>query len=221
MSEKDWNNMPDDKKEREEMVRTQIQRRGVTDRRVLEAMKKVPRKMFVPEEGRLRAYRDGPLPIGCGQTISQPYIVAYMTEQLSIKSGDRVLEIGTGCGYQTAILAEISERVYTVEIIRDLSERARIILDKLGYDNISYRVGDGSRGWPEEAPFDAIIVTAAPSRIPDTLKDQMAEGGRMIIPAGTFSQKIYRITSTSEGFRSERLIGVRFVPMTGGIEEDS
>lgn len=221
MSEKDWNNVPDDKGEREEMVRTQIQRRGVTDRRILEAMKKVPRKMFVPEEGRLRAYRDGPLPIGCGQTISQPYIVAYMTEQLSIKSGDRVLEIGTGCGYQTAILAEISKHVYTVEIIRDLSERARSILDKLGYDNISYRVGDGSRGWPEEASFDAIMVTAAPSRIPDTLKDQLAEGGRMIIPAGTFSQKIYRITRTSEGFRSERLIGVRFVPMTGGIEEDS
>ncbi|MBD3178285.1 MAG: protein-L-isoaspartate O-methyltransferase, partial [Candidatus Latescibacteria bacterium] len=154
------------------------------------------------------------------QTISQPYIVAYMTEQLSIGKDDRVLEIGTGCGYQTAVLAEIAGHVYTMEIIRELSERSENILGELDYDNVSFRVGDGSLGWPEEAPFDAIMVTAAPVRIPEELKKQLAEGGRMIIPAGTFSQRIYRITRSGGSFRTEELIGVRFVPMTGRIEGD-
>lgn len=219
MSEKDWNRNSR-KAEREEMVRYQIAKRGVTDSRVLDAMRKVPRELFVPDGERIRAYRDGPLPIGSGQTISQPYIVAYMTEQLSVGSGDRVLEIGTGCGYQTAVLAELAAHVYTIEIIADLSERSRKILTGLGYENISYRVGDGSLGWPEQAPFDAIMVTAAPGGIPGELKKQMAEGGRMIIPAGTFAQKIYKLVRTEEGYIEEPLIGVRFVPMTGRIERE-
>ena len=219
LSEKDWNR-DSRKAEREEMVRYQIEKRGVSDDRVLDAMRKVPRELFTPDGEKNRAYRDGPLPIGCGQTISQPYIVAYMTEQLSVGSGDRVLEIGTGCGYQTAVLAELAEHVYTMEIIADLSERSQKILNRLGYENISYRVGDGSLGWPEHAPFDAIMVTAAPGGIPRELKKQMARGGRMIIPAGTFSQKIYKLVRTEEEYIEEPLIGVRFVPMTGKIERE-
>jgi protein-L-isoaspartate(D-aspartate) O-methyltransferase len=219
LSESNWNK-GSSRKERERMVRSQIESRGITDRRVLEAMRSVPREAFIPDGNLALAYRDGPLPIGRGQTISQPYIVAYMTDQLSIESTDRVLEIGTGCGYQTAVLAELAEHVYTMEIIRELSERAQRDLERIGYENISFRIGDGSLGWPEEAPFDAIIVTAAPERIPTALQDQLAEGGRMIIPAGTFSQRIYRITRTGGGLKKEPLIGVRFVPMTGRMETD-
>lgn len=200
------------------MVASQIENRGVTDKRVLRAMEKVPRELFVREDERPRAFRDGPLPIGCGQTISQPYIVAFMTEQLSLRSEDRILEIGTGCGYQTAILAELGRHVYSIEIIRELAEKAEERLNQLGYNNISYRIGDGSNGWPEEAPFDAIMVTAAPGRIPQTLRDQLAVGGRMIIPAGTFHQRLFRVRKTPGGLKEDKLIGVRFVPMTGRIE---
>lgn len=201
---------------REEMVRTQIASRDISDRGVLDAMRKVPRELFVRPEDRRAAFHDGPLPIGCGQTISQPYIVAYMTELLGLGAGDRVLEIGTGCGYQTAVLAELAARVYTVEIIPELSGRARETLDAMGYSNIEFRTGDGRAGWPEEAPFDGIIVTAAPGEVPPALREQLAEGGRLVIPVGTLSQYIHRIVRRGGDFEDEGLLAVRFVPLTGG-----
>jgi protein-L-isoaspartate(D-aspartate) O-methyltransferase len=203
---------------REEMVRTQIAAREISDIRVLAAMRKVPRELFVRPEDHRAAFHDGPLSIGCGQTISQPYIVAYMTELLELDQGGRVLEIGTGCGYQTAVLAELAGMVYTVEIISELSLRARETLAGMGYSNIEFRTGDGRDGWPGEAPFDAIIVTAAPEQAPQALKDQLAEGGRLIIPFGTTAQYIHRIVRRGEEFDDEGLIAVRFVPLTGGAE---
>ncbi|MCK4537838.1 MAG: protein-L-isoaspartate(D-aspartate) O-methyltransferase [Candidatus Krumholzibacteria bacterium] len=201
------------------MVRTQIISRGVVDQRVIKAMNKVPRELMVSVEDRSISFQDGPLSIGCGQTISQPYIVAYMTEQLQLTGTDRVLEIGTGSGYQTAVLAEIVSEVYTVEIIDELSQRARVVLMDLGYDNIRFRTGDGSEGWPEEAPFDAIMVTASPPSIPDALRRQLVDGGRLIVPAGVTFQYLFKIIRKGDTFEEDQLIGVRFVPMTGRIQE--
>ena len=203
---------------REEMVRTQIASRDITDARVLAAMRKVPREFFVRPEDIKAAFHDGPLSIGCGQTISQPYIVAYMTELLGIGESSRVLEIGTGCGYQTAVLAELAAAVCTVEIIPELSARAREILDGMGYSNIEYRTGDGREGWPGKAPFDAIIVTAAPGEVPAALKEQLAEGGRLVIPVGVSAQYIHRIVRRGDEYEDEGLIAVRFVPLTGGAQ---
>jgi protein-L-isoaspartate(D-aspartate) O-methyltransferase len=205
----------DARKQREEMAKSQIASRGVRDRRVLEAMITVPRERFVRDEDRRLAFFDGPLSIGSGQTISQPYIVAYMTEMLGLKETDRVLEIGTGCGYQTAVIAEIAREVYTVEIVERLARCARDKLVELGYTNIHFRTGDGNAGWPEAAPFDAIIVTAAPEHVPKTLVSQLADGGRMIVPVGGYTQYLVRLTRTGEKVDRETLIGVRFVPMTG------
>jgi len=195
------------------MVEAQIRARGVGDPLVLAAMAKVPRHVFVPESLWVHAYADDPLPIGDGQTISQPYIVAYMTEALALRGGEKVLEIGTGSGYQTAVLAEIAGEVWTVEIVGTLAERARGILDGLGYENVHYRVGDGSKGWPEEAPFEAVIVTAAAPQMPSALEDQLAVGGRMIVPVGTDLQELYFVRRGKKGLERERRLGVRFVPL--------
>jgi protein-L-isoaspartate(D-aspartate) O-methyltransferase len=207
--------------QREEMVKRQIEARGIRDSRVLSAMRDVPRELFAGEDQLERAFFDGPLSIGHGQTISQPYIVAYMTEQLELSPQDRVLEIGTGCGYQTAVLAELASHVYTVEIIEPLAEMARKKLKEAGYGNISFRISNGTVGWKEEAPFDAVIVTAAPVRLPGELMRQLADGGRMIVPVGGFSQVLYKVTRRGDDYDREKLIGVRFVPMTGRIESDS
>jgi protein-L-isoaspartate(D-aspartate) O-methyltransferase len=200
---------------RSAMVQNQIKARGVRDNRVLEAMREVPRHLFVPDKYQGDAYRDEPLPIGSGQTISQPYIVAYMTEQLDLEGDERVLEIGTGSGYQAAILAELSDSVFTIEIIPELSEKARQVVESLGYRNVQFKVGDGYQGWPEKAPFDAVIVTAAPDHVPQPLLDQMGTDGRMMIPVGDFFQELYLIRKTKRGFKKERKLPVRFVPMTG------
>jgi len=209
----------EDRRERERMVRDQIERRGIRDKRVLAAMRAVPRELFVDREDREYAFHDGPLSIGNGQTISQPYIVAYMTEMLAIGSADRVLEIGTGSGYQTAVLAELAAEVYTIEIVEELSLRAQGILRGMGYSNIHFRAGDGSLGWPDEAPFDAIIVTAAPDRTPERLVEQLAEGGRMIVPVGRVEQYLELVTRRGGDVERRELIGVRFVPMTGDIRK--
>ncbi len=198
---------------RQRMVEEQIKRRGVRDSRVLKAMLKVPRHLFVPESHLPYAYDDSPLPIGHGQTISQPYIVAYMTEVLKLKGNERVLEIGTGSGYQTAILAELVREVYTVELIPDLLIRAMETLNSLGYTNIFYRIGDGHEGWPEQAPFDACLVTAAPEKIPEKLPAQLKPGGRMIIPVGSWFQELILIEKHENRFVKKTLLPVRFVPL--------
>lgn len=195
------------------MVASQIEGRGIRDSRVLGAMRKVPRHAFVPDEMKLYAYADEPLPIGQGQTISQPYIVAYMTETLNLAGGEKVLEVGTGSGYQTAVLAELAEEVWTVELVEWLSLGARARLEELGYANIRYRVGDGSQGWPESGPFDAIMVTAAPGIVPAALEAQLAVSGRMIIPVGVNSQELILVQRKKASFRRDNLIGVRFVPL--------
>jgi protein-L-isoaspartate(D-aspartate) O-methyltransferase len=204
------------RRERERMVRDQILSRGVRDERVLRAMTDVPRHCFVPASLKAAAYADDPLPIGEGQTISQPFIVAAMTEALRIRPADRVLEIGTGSGYQTAVLAEIAASVYTVEILPVLAEKARLTLGLLGYSGIRYRTGDGNGGWASEAPFDAICVTAAPERIPDALVDQLSEGGRMILPVGQSHQELVILEKREGSVLRETLMSVRFVRMTGG-----
>jgi protein-L-isoaspartate(D-aspartate) O-methyltransferase len=209
----------EDRRERERMVRDQIERRGVRDKRVLESMRTVPRELFVERSDREFAFHDGPLSIGHGQTISQPYIVAYMTEVLAIGSEDRVLEIGTGSGYQTAVLAELAAEVYTIEIVEELSARAQTLLGELEYSNIHFRAGDGSLGWPEAAPFDAIMITAAPERTPERLIDQLADGGRMIVPVGSYEQYLELVTRRGSSVERRPLIGVRFVPMTGRVQE--
>ena len=191
---------------------------GITSSRVLEAVRAVPRDAFVPERERADAFANRPLPIGHGQTISQPYIVAYMTQTLDVRSNDRVLEVGTGSGYQTAILAELSDHVYSVEIVPELAERARRALDRLGYADVHTRVGNGRDGWPEEAPFDAIIVTAAARSLPAPLVSQLAPGGRMIIPLGAHhaAQELVLLRKGPGGQVSrEPLLPVRFVPLTG------
>jgi protein-L-isoaspartate(D-aspartate) O-methyltransferase len=204
----------DFQQEREQMVKYQIKSRGISDTRILEAMTKVPRHLFVPEPYTRDAYEDTPLPIGLDQTISQPYIVAFMTEHLRLKATDRVLEIGTGSGYQAAILAEICDSVYTIDIFKSLADRATKILDQLGYKNIMVKHGDGYQGWPEHAPFNAIIVTCAPSRIPQPLKDQLAEEGRMIIPVGgSYVQQLILLVKKNGKIREEAVLPVMFVPM--------
>ena len=193
----------------------QIEKRGVRDPRVLAALETVPRHQFVPEDLRHRAYEDGPLPIGEGQTISQPYIVAFMTEALCPDPGDRVLEVGTGSGYQTAILASIVAQVFTIEIRAGLGEAARRRIEWLGLRNVSFGIGDGTGGWPEHAPYDGILVTAAPGAVPRALEEQLAPGGRLVIPIGTGDQQLIRLTRTAAGFERDALLPVRFVPMAG------
>lgn len=206
--------------ERLHMVRRQIEARGVSDARVLAAMRQVPRHRFVPASQRAHAYEDRPLPIGEGQTISQPYIVALMTELAALEPGDRVLEVGTGCGYQAAVLAEIGVEVFSIEIIESLATQAEAILSELGYrEKVKIRRGDGYAGWPEHAPFDAILITAAPPAIPEPLKQQLKPGGRLIIPVGQHFQNLLRVIRTTDGFREESVIPVRFVPMTGKAQE--
>jgi protein-L-isoaspartate(D-aspartate) O-methyltransferase len=188
--------------------------RPALDARVLDAMRKVPRHEFVPPAQRRAAYRNRPLPIGEGQTISQPYIVALMTDLLQLQAGARVLEIGTGCGYQAAVLAELAGEVYTIEIIDSLGRMAAETLKRLGY-GINTRIGDGYKGWPEAAPFDAIIVTAAPDHIPPALIAQLKPGGRMVIPVGTLSQELMVVSKRADGTTlDERIVPVRFVPLT-------
>ena len=200
-------------RERRLMTESQIRARGVRDPKVLAAMAKVPRHVFVPEGLRRQAYADEPLPIGEGQTISQPFIVAYMTEALGLKGGEKVLEVGTGSGYQTAVLAEIAGSVWTIEVVAALAARARAVLEGLGYENVHYRIGNGSAGWPDEAPFDAVMVTAAAARIPGVLEDQLAVGGRMVVPVGTDAQELLLVRKGPAGIVRESLLAVRFVPL--------
>jgi protein-L-isoaspartate(D-aspartate) O-methyltransferase len=205
-------------RQRERMVEVDIRRRGIADGDVLEAMRKVPRHEFVPEDHRDASYADSPLPIGSGQTISQPYIVAAMTEAVDPEPDDVVLEVGTGSGYQAAVLAEIVKRVYTIEIVESLARTAGERLQRLGYTNVTVKAGDGYVGWPEHAPFDGIVVTAAPDHVPEPLVEQLAPGGRMVIPVGgqTWSQELLLIEKDLEGKVKRRsLLPVRFVPMTG------
>lgn len=204
---------------RERMVRTQLEGRDIRDARVLGAMRKVPRHRFVPADLAGEAYGDSPLPIGLDQTISQPYIVAFMTAELGLKGTEKVLEIGTGSGYQAAVLAEIAREVYTIEIVAELAARARSALDALGYRNIHTRTGDGYAGWKEAAPFDAIMVTAAPDHVPQPLVDQLAAGGRMILPVGRVFQELVVIEKSASGITRRTTIPVRFVPMTGKAGE--
>lgn len=204
------------KRQREEMVRLQIAARGITDPRVLAAFRKVPRHLFVSEALRDQAYGDYPLPIGEQQTISQPYIVAEMTQALELKEDDRVLEIGTGSGYQAAILAEVAYRVYTIERIRSLYVQTRNLLDKLNYHSIVMRCSDGTSGWQDESPFDAIIVTAGAPDVPQKLLDQLVEGGRMVVPIGNqHSQDLIKYIKEKKGVQKTNLGGCRFVKLIG------
>ncbi|MEK6714821.1 MAG: protein-L-isoaspartate(D-aspartate) O-methyltransferase [Candidatus Omnitrophota bacterium] len=198
---------------RQEMVKTQLETRGITDAKVLKAMRKVKRHLFVPTHQFISAYNDSPLPIGYGQTISQPYIVAYMTQAARLFPDDRVLEIGTGSGYQAAVLAELVKEVYTIEILKPLADTARVRLEELGYRNIKVKHGDGYKGWKEYAPYDAIIVTAAPDEVPEELVRQLKVGGRMVVPIGSFFQELYLITKRESGIKQELLLPVVFVPM--------
>ncbi len=205
---------------RERMVAEQIAARDVKDPLVLGAMRRVPRHLFVPEASRAEAYDDHPLPIGHAQTISQPYIVAFMTAALGLRGGESVLEIGTGSGYQAAVLSEIVGQVHTIEIVAPLAEEARARLLRLGYRNVQVRAGDGYRGWPEVAPFDAVMVTAAAPRIPEDLKRQLKDGGRLIVPVGDDSQELVLVTRRGARFDERRVLPVRFVPMTGEVRKD-
>ncbi len=202
--------------QRDTMVRDQIEARGVKDSRVLEALRRVPRERFVAAGSESLAYQDSPLAIGYGQTISQPYIVAVMSEAAAIGPDDVVLEIGTGSAYQAAVLGELAREVYTIEIVPALATRATALLKDLGYANVHTRLGDGYAGWPEHAPFDAIVVTAAPPSVPDALKRQLKVGGRMVVPVGTGDQELLVIERTPDGFHERRLMPVRFVPMVEG-----
>lgn len=200
-------------RKRERMVETQIEARGVKDDKVLEAMRKVPRHLFVPENMKLYAYRDEPLVIGEGQTISQPYIVAYMTEALQLKGHERILEVGTGSGYQAAVLAEIVQEVFSVELLESLSLKAQDTLKRLGYKNIHFRIGDGTLGWKERAPYDASMVTAAPAKVPKALQEQLTIGGKMIIPVGAAFQELVLLTREKRKYKKKILLPVRFVPL--------
>jgi protein-L-isoaspartate(D-aspartate) O-methyltransferase len=202
--------------QRQLMVQEQLAPRGLKDARVLAAMSKVHREEFVPTDSRAATYEDGPLPIGYDQTISQPYIVAFMTEKLQLEPDNRVLEIGTGSGYQAAVLAELVADVYTIEIVEPLAKNAEAALERLGYKNVHVKVGDGYSGWPEHAPFDAIIVTCAPDHVPQQLTDQLKDGGRMIIPVGErFAQELYLLEKKDGRLRESAVLPVRFVPMAG------
>lgn len=201
--------------ERERMVREQLRARGISDERVLDAMQTVPRHLFVPEPEQRAAYGDHPLPIGHGQTISQPYIVAFMSQALEVTPEHTVLEIGTGSGYQAAILGRLAGTVYTIEIVEPLAQRARETLKKLGFANVHVRTGNGYLGWPEHAPFDRIMVTAAPDEIPPALVEQLKVGGRMAIPVGVHSQELRILRRTAKGLETLETLPVRFVPMTG------
>lgn len=202
------------------MVERQLKARGIKDERVLAAMGKVPREEFVPPESRATSYEDGPLPIGYDQTISQPYIVAFMTEQLRLKPSDRVLEIGTGSGYQAAILAELVSEIYSVEIVEPLARAAGATLQRLGYKNVHVKISDGYKGWPEAAPFDAIIVTCAPDKVPQPLIDQLKDSGRMIIPVGErFAQQLYLLEKKNGQLKESATLPVRFVPMAREREQ--
>lgn len=204
--------------EREWMVKQQVAMRGVTNDRVLTAMRKVPREQFVPESMRGRSYSDQALPIGYDQTISQPFVVAFMTEKLQLKSTDRVLEIGTGSGYQAAILGELVAEVYTIEIIEPLGKGAAATLQQLGYKNVYVKIGDGYQGWPEHAPFDAVIVTCAPDHVPRPLVEQIKDGGRIIIPVGPAgAQELYLLEKKDGRLKHRAVLPVRFVPMTGEV----
>ncbi|HSB62943.1 MAG TPA: protein-L-isoaspartate(D-aspartate) O-methyltransferase [Thermoanaerobaculia bacterium] len=205
-------------KKRNDMVETQIAARGIRDPRVLEAMRTVPRHLFVPPAEAASAYADRPLPIGSGQTISQPYVVAFMSEQLRLTGKEKVLEIGTGSGYSTAILAALASKVFSIEIRPELSHQAKERLEKLGVKNVELRAADGYRGWPEEAPFDAILVTAAPERIPPPLLEQLAPEGRMVIPVGAFYQELKVIKRQGGGYSEKSVLPVRFVPFVGEAE---
>jgi len=204
---------------RRAMVKRQMEGRDINNIRVLEVMRKVPRHRFVPDRAVPSAYQDYPLSIGEGQTISQPYIVAFMTQAISPKKEDVVLEIGTGSGYQAAVLAELVKKVYTIEIVETLGKRATKTLADLGYDNVQVRIGDGYGGWPEKGPFDIIILTAAPPRVPAPLFEQLAEGGRLIAPVGILGQDLVLYRKTAEGLVEKDLLPVRFVPMTGKAQE--
>jgi protein-L-isoaspartate(D-aspartate) O-methyltransferase len=215
--------MQDFEAARSAMVEQQLRKRGISDSRVLEAMGRIGRHLFIPPDHQSEAYDDRPVPIGEGQTISQPYMVALMTQTLAPKAKDRVLEVGTGSGYQTAILAELCQKVYTIERIPALRQKAEKILRGLGYPNVAFRTGDGSRGWPEEAPFEGIMVTAGAPQPPPTLTSQLAEGGRLIIPAGSrYSQTLYKIIRQGDQFSEEEVTGCVFVPLVGdyGWEEE-
>jgi len=201
---------------RARMVKEQLVGRDITDQRVLEVMRAVPRHEFVPKELRSMAYADHALHIGYEQTISQPYIVALMTQALAPKPTDRVLEVGTGSGYQAAVLAKLVRDVYSIEIVEPLAKRAAADLERLGFKNVHTKAGDGYAGWPEHAPFDAIIVTCAPTKIPPALVEQLKEGGRMVIPVGSEDQRLYLMEKRDGSMREREMIPVRFVPMTRG-----
>ena len=207
--------------ERRRMVAEQLRGRDIKNPRVLQAMERVPRHLFMPEPARAEAYGDYPVPIGHGQTISQPYIVGFMTEALDVQPSHRVLEIGTGSGYQAAILGELAGEVYTIEIVEPLAERARRTLADLGYTNVHVRAGNGYAGWPEKAPFDRIMVTAAPEEVPPALVEQLKTGGIMAIPVGTAVQELRILRRTPQGLETLRTLPVRFVPMTGKKEKQN
>ncbi len=210
---------PRERRLRQRMVEQQIRSRGVTSPQVLAAMAQVPRHLFVPDGERGQAYEDHPLPIGGGQTISQPYIVALMTALLGLPPQSRVLEIGTGSGYQAAVLSRVAAQVYSVEIVAELGARARETLSRLGYENVQVRIADGYRGWPEAAPFDGILLTAAPHAVPPPLIAQLKPGGRMVLPIGGFDQDLIVLTKQPDGsVKQEKVLPVRFVPMTGEAE---
>jgi protein-L-isoaspartate(D-aspartate) O-methyltransferase len=200
-------------------LRREVEIQGVRDRRVLDAIGRVPRHEFVSPSQWSEAYDNHPLPIGEGQTISQPFVVAAMSEALELQGDERVLEIGTGSGYQAAILAELAAEVFSIEILPDLAERAAGVLSRLGYENVHVRQGDGYAGWPEQAPFDAVIVTAAPDHVPEPLTEQLALGGRMVIPVGPqYAQELVLLTRDEDGIQRSRFMDVRFVPMTGEVQ---
>jgi len=207
--------------QREEMVETQLKNRDIANELVLEAMRKVPRHLFMPASVRQYAYIDSPVPIGEGQTISQPYIVGLMTQTVDPRPGDRALEVGTGSGYQAAVLGELVQEVYTIEIVPVLAERAGKVLSESGSDNVEVRQGDGYQGWPEKAPFDIILITAAPEEIPKPLIDQLAEGGRLVVPVGPQGeiQTLTLVTKEKGEVKRAYITDVRFVPMTGEVQQ--